>query len=125
MANLGTKHEVYVVYAVKLLHKLCHCLPCPLTVVIFCGLVHASVGQETLLHAIGTHILCEKLLFTHGVCVLVSELAERVRIFLQTKLCGELQIVGWAQFCVKNCHDRAVTTLGVGVDSLLEYVEVE
>ena len=86
MAHLGTQHEVDIVYAVKLLNKLCHGLPCPLAVMILAGLVHATVGQEALFHTVSTDIFGEQLLLTHGVGVLVGILAQRVRVFLQTKL---------------------------------------
>ena len=86
MAHLGTQHQVHVMHTVKLLHKLGHGLPCPLAVMILAGLVHATVGQEALLHAVSTDIFGEQLFLTHGVGVLVGILAQRVRVFLQTKL---------------------------------------
>ena len=125
VAHLCTEHEVDIVYAVECLDKLCHSLPCPLAVVIFCGLVHATFGQEALLHTVGTHILGKQFLLTHSVCVLVGILAKRVGIFLQTKLCGKFEIVGRTQLGIENSHHRAVAALAVGIGTFLEDVEVE
>ena len=125
VANLGTQHEVDIVDAVEGLHEFSHRLPGPLAVAILRGLVHTSIRQEALLHAVGTLVFCEEFLLAHGVGVLVGIFAQGIGILLQAKLRGNLQIVGEAQLGIENCHHRTVAALGVGIGSLLEDIEVE
>ena len=125
MAYLCSQHEVDVVYTVKLLHQFSHCFPCPLTVMVFGSFMHTTIRQETLLYTIGRHIFGKQFFFAHSKGVFVSILAKRVRIFLQTKLRGKFQIIGNAQFGIKDGHHRTIATLGVSIGTLFKDIKVE